>query len=68
MQTRVQKIRRAQSGSPHIINGSVAAIVLELLLAMSRFAGASFTYLGRVPGIVYDVNSVLVSPVAGALD
>eukprot|EP00929_Paragymnodinium_shiwhaense_P061802 TRINITY_DN30884_c0_g1_i1.p1 TRINITY_DN30884_c0_g1~~TRINITY_DN30884_c0_g1_i1.p1 ORF type:complete len:660 (+),score=91.39 TRINITY_DN30884_c0_g1_i1:101-2080(+) len=38
-----------------LIYGSVAAIVLELLLAMTRFAGASFSYIGRVPGTnVYD--------------
>jgi len=33
-----------------IIKGSVAAIVLELLFAVTRFAGAGFTYIGRVPG------------------
>jgi len=38
-----------------IIQGSVIAIMLELLFAVSRFAGAGYTILGRVPGTdIYD--------------
>lgn len=39
-----------------IIQGSVAAIALELLFAMNRFAGPGFAHLGRVAGTfdVYD--------------
>lgn len=33
-----------------IINGSLAAIILELSVAMARFAGPGLKYLGRVPG------------------
>lgn len=38
-----------------IVYGSVAAVALELLMAMSRFAGPRFVYIGRVPAThVYD--------------
>jgi len=33
-----------------VIQGFVLAIVLELLVAVSRFAGAGYTLLGRIPG------------------
>jgi len=33
-----------------IIYGSVVSVALELLLAITRFAGAGYSYIGRVPG------------------
>lgn len=38
-----------------IVNGSVIAILFQIVVSMSRFAGPGFVYIGRIPGTnLYD--------------